>query len=180
MAGFVSMVAVFTAGGEENMEPVGDTQIERLTSLIDALLDANGFELVDLELHRGKRMILRLFIDRIHSEEGVTISDCSKVSKLLGPALEVEEIIEGAYVLEVSSPGVDRPLKKAKDFVRFRGQPARLSTHDAVDGKTFFQGTIAEANAESVTMEVSGEWIEIPYENVAKANLEFQFGSARR
>ena len=69
------------------MEPVEDTQIERLTSLIEALLDSNGFELVDLELHRGKRMIVRLFIDRIHSDEGVTISDCSKVSKLLGPAL---------------------------------------------------------------------------------------------
>ena len=162
------------------MEAVQTNEDDRLLGLIESLLDANGFELVDLEQHRGKRMILRLFIDRIHSDEGVTISDCSKVSKLLGPAIEVEELIEGAYVLEVSSPGVDRPLKKAKDFIRFRGQPARLSTREAVDGRTFFQGTIAEANLETVTIDVSGEWIEIPYANVTKANLEFQFGSSRR
>ena len=162
------------------MDSAETNEGDRLLELIESLLDANGFELVDLELHRGKRMILRLFIDRIHSDEGVTISDCSKVSKLLGPAIEVEELIESAYVLEVSSPGVDRPLKKAKDFIRFRGQPARLSTRDAVDGRTFFQGTIAEANLETVTIDVSGEWIEIPYANVTKANLEFQFGTSRR
>ena len=121
------------------MEAVQTNEDDRLLGLIESLLDANGFELVDLEQHRGKRMILRLFIDRIHSDEGVTISDCSKVSKLLGPAIEVEELIEGAYVLEVSSPGVDRPLKKAKDFIRFKGQPARLSTREAVDGRTFFR-----------------------------------------
>jgi ribosome maturation factor RimP len=165
---------------ETAMDSEQKTEGDRLVGLIESLLDANGFELVDLELHRGKRMILRLYIDRIHSDETVTISDCSKVSRLLGPAIEVEELLDGAYVLEVSSPGVDRPLKKAKDFIRFRGQPARLSTKDAVDGRTFFQGTIAEANLETVTIDVSGEWIEIPYANVTKANLEFQFGSSRR
>lgn len=153
---------------------------DRLMELVESVLAANGFELVDLEFHHGKRQIIRLFIDTVTSNEGVTISDCSRISKLLGPAIEVEELIPGAYVLEVSSPGVDRPLKKAKDFVRFRGEPARLSTIEAVDGKTFFQGTIAEASDESVTMNVSGEWIEIPYENVAKANLEFDFGTLKR
>ena len=153
---------------------------DRLMELVESVLAANGFELVDLEFHHGKRQIIRLFIDTLTSSEGVTISDCSRVSKLLGPAIEVEELIPGAYVLEVSSPGVDRPLKKAKDFVRFRGQPARLSTIEAVDGKTFFQGTIAEASDDTVTMNISGEWIEIPYKNVAKANLEFDFGTMKR
>lgn len=155
-------------------------EAERLHELVETMLEAHGYELVDLEVHRGNRTVVRLFIDRVHSDEKVTISDCTKVSRLLGPAVEVEEIFTVAYVLEVSSPGVDRPLKKAKDFIRFRGQPARLSTRTEVGGKTFFQGTIAEANEVSVTMDVSGEWIEIPYANVTKANLEFDFGVSRR
>jgi ribosome maturation factor RimP len=155
-------------------------EAERLHELVETMLEAHGYELVDLEVHRGNRTVVRLFIDRVHSDERVTISDCTKVSRLLGPAVEVEEIFTVAYVLEVSSPGVDRPLKKAKDFIRFRGQPARLSTRIEVGGKTFFQGTIAEANEVSVTMDVSGEWIEIPYANVTKANLEFDFGVSRR
>ncbi len=156
-----------------------DPQKDQLLELIEGMLSANGFELVDLELHRGKRTIVRLFIDRAQTDESVNVSDCARVSRLLGPALEVEEIFAGAYVLEVSSPGVERPLRKPKDFIRFRGKPARITTREEVDQRTFFSGLIAEANEQSVTIEMNGEWIQIPYDMVSKANLEFDFGDAR-
>jgi ribosome maturation factor RimP len=132
---------------------------------------------VYLEYQRGDRGVLRLFIDKLVGDAGVSIDDCAKVSRLLSPALDVENILDAAYVLEVSSPGVERRLTKATHFIRFRGKRARLSTSDPVDGRTSFNGIIAEANEKTVTMDNEGERIDVPYGVIAKANLEFEFGN---
>lgn len=152
---------------------------DKLIEILEPMLTARGFELVDLDFHRGKTVVVRLFIDRPRSQTGVSVDDCATVSRLLGPALEVEEVIAGAYTLEVSSPGVERPLTKGEHFVRFRGEKARLTTYEPVDGKTFFSGIIGDADDGSVTIDVDGERIEVLYHNVKKANLEFDFGKAR-
>ena len=160
---------------------IGETNspmLEALTSILDPMLQARGFELVDLEYHRGKQAVIRLFIDRLKGTKGVSIDDCATVSRLLAPALEVEDVVSGAYVLEVSSPGLERRLTKEEHFVRFRGERARLTTHQPVLDRTFFSGIIAEADEASVTINVQDERIEIPYSNVKKANLEFDFGKS--
>ena len=149
----------------------------RLEALCDSVLEPQGYEVVHLEYHRGKRSVLRLYIDRLTGEAGVSIDDCAKVSRLLSPALDVENILDAAYVLEVSSPGVERRLTKPTHFIRFRGKRARVTTSDPVDGRTFFNGVIAEANEETVTMDNDGERIEVPYGAIHKANLEFEFGN---
>jgi len=149
----------------------------RLEALCDSVLEPQGFEVVHLEYHRGKGSVLRLYIDRLSGDVGVSIDDCAKVSRLLGPALDVENILAVAYVLEVSSPGVDRPLTKPAHFIRFRGKRARVSTSEPIDGGTFFNGVIAEANEETVTIDKGGERMDVPYGVITKANLEFEFGN---
>jgi len=104
---------------------------QRLLEILEPVLEGIGFELVDLEYRREERSwVVRLFIDR---EGGVTLDDCASVSREIGVLLEVEDPVPHAYTLEVSSPGMDRILKKPRDFERFAGQQIKLKTRDSVD-----------------------------------------------
>jgi len=105
--------------------------VEELVAIITPCLSDLGFELVDLEFqHEGREHFLRLFID---TPTGVTLDNCAEVSREVGALLEVEDVISQAYRLEVSSPGIDRLLKRPADFERFAGQRVKIKSHEALD-----------------------------------------------
>lgn len=144
--------------------------IRRSWELFEPILAAQGYELVEVELGRQHGdLLLRLFIDR--AEVGITHDDCQIVSQLLSPVLEVEDLIADNYVLEISSPGVDRPVRKTADFERFAGEEIRVTTQTALSGQKRFQGTLKGFRDGLVVMDCDGRELEVHIENLKKANL---------
>ena len=142
---------------------------QSVTELIEPGLLADRLELVDVEFKKeGKNWILRIYIDR---EGGVTLSDCQKVSRLAGDLIEVEEVIEPVYTLEVSSPGLNRVLKKEKDFLKYSGKKIYVQCHAPMDGRKKFTGILTGFIDQSIHLEVDGQHYTIPLNLVAKANL---------
>jgi len=142
---------------------------QSVTELIEPGLLADGLELVDVEFKKeGKNWILRIYIDR---EGGVTLADCQKVSRLAGDMIEVEEVIEPVYTLEVSSPGLNRVLKKEKDFLKYSGKKIYVQCHAPMDGRKKFTGILTGFIDQSIHLEVDGQHYTIPLNLVAKANL---------
>ena len=145
------------------------TVIQSVIELIEPVLLANGFELVDVEFKKeGKSWVLRVYIDK---ESGVTLDDCQKVSGLAGDLIEIEEIIDPNYTLEVSSPGLNRALKKEKDFIRFCGKKISVQCHAPLNGKKSFIGCLTNFKNQSIYLEMDGQLQAIPLNRVAKANL---------
>lgn len=143
---------------------------ERLIAVVEPVLEAMGLELVDLELKReagGK--ILRVFID---SPAGVDLDTCADASEALSARLDVEDPIEGPYTLEVSSPGLERPLTKKEHFARYIGERARIRTSEPLEGRREFVGVITEADDAGVEIEVEGKRYRIRYDLIARANLK--------
>jgi ribosome maturation factor RimP len=133
------------------------------------------YELVDVEfLKENNQWILRVIIDE---PEGIQHADCEKVSRILGDYLDEKDPIERSYNLEVSSPGIERPLKKAADYERFTGREARVFTYAAVKGKKKFDGIIAAVKGDEVHLEVDGEEMILPMDKISKAHLLFRFES---
>ena len=136
-----------------------------LQGLLDNTLAGLGYELVDLE-RSAKGALLRVFIDK---PGGITVEDCALVSNHLSRVFTVENV---AYDrLEVSSPGLDRPLRKAEDFVRFAGQKAKLKLRVPMEGQRNFVGVIRECEAGKVGIEVDGRVLSVDLGNVDKARL---------
>jgi ribosome maturation factor RimP len=130
---------------------------------------AEGLELVDVEYKKeGKNWVLRIYIDKAG---GVTVEDCQKVSHLTGDLIDVEETITTPYSLEVSSPGLDRVLKRDKDFLKFRGRKIRLHSLSPIDNRRKFSGLLTDFKDQTVIMEIDGKIFEIPLSKVGKANL---------
>ncbi len=151
----------------------------RIKIIADDILAPLDMELVDLEYKReGKQMVLRLYIDK---EGGVTLDDCAIVSRELSAVLDVEDLISGKYVLEVSSPGVNRPLKKAEDYEKYVGKLVKVVTYeviadDAGNKRKTFLGTLVCFAGETITVKLrEGHKAEIPLNKIAKANLEYEF-----
>ncbi len=147
--------------------------VERVRSLAEPILIDRGLELVDVEFQRETRgWILRLYIDRLG---GVTLEDCQKVSEELGDHLDVADVIDHPYALEVSSPGLDRPLTRDADFVRFAGKPARIVTHEPIEGQRNFRGHLAGLVDGAVLLALAdGRQVRIPRDLIAKARLEIE------
>jgi len=143
---------------------------EEVERLVLPILEEEGMELVDIEYRMGKgRGILRLYIDK---PEGVKIDDCERVSKRIDPIMDRSNIIGGRYLLEVSSPGLDRPLKKEEDFKRFIGRLIKVKTFSPIDNQKTFVGNLKDYKEGVVTLETREEKvIEIPMKNIVKANL---------
>ena len=143
---------------------------EEVERLVLPILEEEGMELVDIDYKMGRgRGILRLSIDK---PNGVGIDDCERVSKRIDPILDRSNIIRGYYLLEVSSPGLDRPLKKEKDFIRFIGRLIKVKTFSPIDNQKSFVGTLKDYKEEIITLETrEGKIIEIPMKNIAKPNL---------
>jgi ribosome maturation factor RimP len=148
-------------------------ELERVREMARGILDFAGMELVHLEMKREPGgLFLRLFIDK---EGGVTLDDCSRVSRQLSAQLDMEDPIPQRYTLEVSSPGLDRPLFNDHDFERFAGRLIRLTTFAPVGGRRRFTGRLIglENGEVRLTLE-GGQDVAIPRDNVAKARLEVE------
>jgi len=145
---------------------------ERLIVLADRILADQSLELVDLELEfSGKRRVLRFFVDR--SDGGVTIDECAGASRAIGWELEEDDdIIAGPFVLEVSSPGVERRVGRPRDFMRFVGRAMKIKLWEPLDGRRNFSGTLAAADERGITVSTTdaGE-MQLDYGQVARANL---------
>ncbi|MDE2234146.1 MAG: ribosome maturation factor RimP [Gammaproteobacteria bacterium] len=142
---------------------------EKLLALLEPAVEALGYELVELEFHNG---LLRLYIDR---PEGVTLDDCQKVSQQVGAVLDVEDPIPGAYTLEVSSPGLDRPLRKLLDFKQHEGQRVRIELLLPIDGRRRFSGMLRGLESDQVLIEVDGALCRLPFSQIGKARLMPEF-----
>ncbi len=143
--------------------------IGRLEGLIRPLLEMEGAELVEIVLGGGRRRrMLRLFVDR---PGGITVDECARLNRLIGGALDIEDPIEGAYVLEVSSPGLDRALKTDRDFARSAGRKVRVILSNGATHVGVLRGALGEA----ILLEVAGEVMKLDRERIAKANLEVEF-----
>lgn len=141
----------------------------RLNNLLQPLIEGLGYEFVGLEYASApKQSLLRIYID---AGEGVGLSDCEFVSREVASLLDVEDPIAGHYTLEVSSPGVARPLFTLEQFERFSGEEIKLTAFAPVDGRRKFKGRILGVGADEVRLEVDGETVALAFDNIAKARL---------
>ena len=145
---------------------LGDAR--EIRTVLEPLIERLGYELVYVTLSGSKSAILRTFID---APGGITLDDCELVSHRVSDLLDLEDLIQGEYSLEVSSPGLARPLGKPEHFVRYRGYEVEIKMKVPQDGRRNFQGSLLEAGKETVTVEVGGSDYELPYSDMHKANL---------
>jgi len=144
----------------------------RVEEIADSLLKDEGLELVDLEYRReGRRWVLRLFIDK---EGGVTVEDCATVSRELADILDAKDAIPEAYVLEVSSPGLNRRVRKRRDFFRFAGRKVEVRLAALLDGRRKIVGTILGVEGEAVVVAAPEATYTIALENIARATLVYE------
>ena len=146
----------------------------RLEELVRGTVEALGYEHWGVELLSRPKAghLLRVYIDSV---DGVGLSDCEKVSHQLSGVLDVEDPIRGEYALEVSSPGMDRPLFEKAQFDRFSGQLARVKLNVALEGRSNYKGTISGVDGDHVVMLVDGQPVRLPYAQIASARLVPQF-----
>jgi len=149
---------------------------EQIRQLAEPLLASVGMELIQVECLKMKtRWIVRLYMDR--EEGGVTLDDCALISNQLGDLLDVHDVPPGPYTLEVSSPGLDRPLQRDKDFLKYRGSRIKLRLREKVDGRRHLCGELTDYEEETgrkvLVVTESGKTYRIPREAVLKANLEY-------
>lgn len=155
-----------------------ESVVERTRSVLEPILVRDGYELVEVEWVRGAgRWTLRVFIDR---PGGVNVDDCQLVSRTIDPILDVEEFIEPAYDLEVSSPGLDRPLRKPEHFERYQGHRVQVKAYGPVAGtaegsapRKSWTGTLEGFADGAVRVLVDGVHHRIPLDQIAKAHLEY-------
>ena len=144
---------------------MADVIAEKIKDLIGNLLQDNGIDLVDVTYRREQGgMTLRFLVDKAG---GITLNECAGLNGVIGELLDREDVIQEHYVLEVSSPGLDRPLKTGRDFERAAGKAARIHTYEPVAGRRDFEGEVGPVGQTSVY--IGG--IEIDIENIAKARL---------
>ena len=147
----------------------------RVTEIAERVGTSEGIEIVEVELlGGGKNRVLRIFIDK---PQGVTHGDCEFMSQNVGTILDVEDVIPGdSYTLEVSSPGVERKLTKARDFERFTGQKVKVTLREPVEDQRRWDGVLKGFDGGVVTLEVApGRTVQFRLEQVSKANLKFEW-----
>ncbi len=146
---------------------------EKVRVVIEPVINSLGIDLDFIELNQMKgKALLRVFIDKAN---GINIDDCEKVSREVEAVLDVEDPIPYSYVLEVSSPGLDRPLHGVQDFKRFAGENIRVVIQEPIDEQTFFVGKIVEAGDDRVVLVLpTNKEVIIPYSNISRARLEVE------
>ena len=159
------------------MTEVNRAYREKILQLVEPVLEDEKMELVDMECLRMKtRWVVRIFIDK---EGGITLDDCSEISHQVGDILEVNDIPPGPYTLEVSSPGLDRPLARDKDFMKYRGHKVYVRIDEKIEGIRNFRGELIdyldEDGRKILMVDVAGKTYRIPRELVVKAHLEYEF-----
>lgn len=145
----------------------------KIWQLADPVATSEGMELIHVEcLKMHARWVFRLFLDK---EGGISLDDCTLISNQLGDLLDVHELSRGPYTLEVSSPGLDRPISRDCDFEKFKGFKVKIRTNNKIEGMKNFQGTLADYTEENggkvVRIDVAGKIYSIPKSEIVKANL---------
>jgi ribosome maturation factor RimP len=146
---------------------------EKIRQLAEPVIVSEGMDLIHVEcIKMHTRWIIRLFLDK---ESGVTLDDCANISNQLGDLFDIREVINGAYTLEVSSPGFDRPLSRDQDFVKYKNSKVNIKTNVKIEGIKNFHGIlldyIEEAGQKLVLIEIAGKIHRIPKQDITKANL---------
>ena len=149
-----------------------DTLLTAIQAFAEPMLADMGLELVELQYRReGHGWVLRFFIDK---EGGVGIDDCALASREISAYLEVEDLFDHPYHLEVSSPGLERPLKKREDFNRFAGRLVRIKTHEAIAGQKVFAGTLTRLEGDAVVLIIDEKEVVLEFANITKARLALE------
>lgn len=155
--------------------------VEQVRAIAARVAGTLGLDVFDVQFRReASGMVLRVQLDRpgpaATAEESVSVEDCAAVSRDLSAVLDVEDVVPTAYVLEVSSPGLDRPLRGAADFARFAGRRAKVVMQQAVDGQSFFKGRLEGVRERDVLIVTDdGRRHRVPLTIITRANLEVEF-----
>jgi ribosome maturation factor RimP len=149
--------------------------VDRVHAITEPILSNQEIELVDVEYRRESQgWVLRLYIDKAG---GVTLDDCSRISQEVGRTLDVEDFIPNAYTLEVSSPGLTRPLKREKDFMKYCNHRIKINTFDPIENRRKFKGKLLGVSENHIQIEMEEGVFQIPLSNVAKANLDIDWNT---
>jgi ribosome maturation factor RimP len=153
--------------------------VEDVRAIASRVAEGYGLEIFDVQYRReGPGMVLRVQLDRPGpartAEESVSIQDCASVSRDLSAVLDVEDVVPTAYTLEVSSPGLDRPLRHAEDYRRFAGRRAKIVMREPIDGQAFFKGELKGIDGTDVVID-DGKAHRVPIGVITRANLEVEF-----
>jgi len=155
--------------------------VERIRAVADRVVQSHGLELFDVQLRReSSGWVVRVFIDKPGlsgtPEDSVGVEDCAAVSREMSTILDVEDPLDRAYTLEVSSPGLDRPLRDTRDFTRFTGRAAKVVVDEPVDGQTAFAGRLRGVEDGTLVFEGQGrKWHRIALANIKRARLDVEF-----
>ena len=141
----------------------------RLADLVRPVIEGMGFELVRVRLMGGRNRTVQIMAER--PEGGIEVDDCAEISVAVGAVLDVEDPIEEGYTLEVSSPGIDRPLTRLKDFDDWQGYEARLETEELIDGRRRFRGVLAGTEGDEVLIEIAEGTIGLKFDWLSDAKL---------
>lgn len=150
-----------------------EEDIDKIKELITPILDGEGIELVDLIFRReGKRMALRLLVDK--PQGGISLENLAKLNQIISQLLDETPILQESYILEVSSPGLDRPLKLKKDFQRVIGKIVSVITSESIEGKKDFVGELNALEGEDIILKLESREIKIPLDKIIKARQVIQ------
>ena len=150
-----------------------NTIIREITQIAYPILDEKDFELVDVEyLSEHGTWVLRIYVDK---EGGITLDECGLLSREIGELIDVKDILQHEYVLEVSSPGLDRPLKKEKDFLGSIGKRIKIKMLEPVNGRRNFTGYLQDFNNGTLALDEENQVIFLSFQAVEKANLVYDF-----
>jgi len=154
-----------------------DATVARIWELAAPLAETEGMEILDIELRRegtrGSR-VLRLYLDKAG---GPNMDDLSRVSRELSAILDTHDVVEGAYTLEVSSPGINRPLKRPEHFAQYVGKKVRVRTRESIEGRKSFLGPLLEVSGDRITLSQDGARREIPFALIEKSNYEHDWSA---
>lgn len=143
---------------------------DRIEGLISPSLVAMGYQLVRVQMAAGDPQVLQIMAERV-DHRAMTVAHCTEISRTVSALLEVEDPLAGAYTLEVSSPGIDRPLVREEDFERFVGYEAKIETKVTIDGRRRFRGRLLSTGKGGVRIAIDGGEVDLPFEAIARAKL---------
>ena len=149
---------------------------ERIRQLVEPVIESEDMELIDVEcLKMRSRWVVRIYMDK---ETGITLDNCSEISNQVGDILDIHEVLPGSYTLEVSSPGLDRPLVRDKDFMKYRGCKVHVRVTEKLEGIRNFRGKLVdfceEKGKKVLVIDITGKTYRIPRDMVVKANIEYE------
>lgn len=157
-------------GSSETMTKTSEGRATEVERLIAPAVEAMGYDIVRVQLSGGDRLRLQIMAER-RADGGMSVDDCAEVSRTVAAILDVEDPIAGAYTLEVSSPGIDRPLTRLADFDRFAGFEVRVETTLPIDGRRRFRGRLLGTRGTDIAMICEENEITLPFADVQKAKL---------